>query len=516
VAASAAPALAAFPGQNGKIAFSDGTDIWSVNADGSNPQQLTHSTWLPGTRPWSYPEWSPDGTKIAYQDSFNIIVMNADGSNQTNITGHTQPFRPFADVYSPPSWSPDGTRIAFSFVLTENGNPIAPPEIWTANPDGSNRVRLMTSTESSSHPRWHPDGTRIAFFGCGDPCSAPEPRIINVDGTGEAPLPVQSFDDWSADGGKVVFDGSANGLDVFAQSINGSGLDNLTDHPAGDDQPNWSPDGTRIVFSSDRGDQPGRRHLWIMDADGSNPTQLTSSLASNADWQPIPPPPGYPRPLSASPLRVPLVTAFLECDGSPNRTPNRTHGPPLEYPSCNPAVPISHAKVGTPDSTGSFAKSVGVVRYRTIVGAPGGADDADVSIRFDVTDVLCRWPHWAQVPTCGAPNSTGTPEDYAGELRASVGLRITDRDNGGPPDAGTVSDTTFSVIAPCTETSDTTIGSSCSVNTTADAVIPGSVKEGKRTIWQLGQVTVYDGGPDGDAETPTEDAVFLRQGIFVP
>ena len=69
---------------------------------------------------------------------------------------------------------------------------------------------------------------------------------------------------------------------------------------------------------------------------------------------------------------------------------------------------------------------------------------------------------------------------------------------------------------PCAATpADATIGSTCSVSTTFDAVTPGSVPEGKRSIWELGQVQVFDGGPDGVASTPG-NSLFAVQGVFVP
>ena len=55
-----------------------------------------------------------------------------------------------------------------------------------------------------------------------------------------------------------------------------------------------------------------------------------------------------------------------------------------------------------------------------------------------------------------------------------------------------------------------------SVDTTFDALVPGVVKEVKRTIWELGQVEVTDGGPDGLADTTADNEPFLRQGVFVP
>ncbi len=80
----------------------------------------------------------------------------------------------------------------------------------------------------------------------------------------------------------------------------------------------------------------------------------------------------------------------------------------------------------------------------------------------------------------------------------------------------TAQDTPFRVTVPCAATASTTIGSTCSVNTTADAVLgSGAIKEGRRSIWQLGQVRVYDGGPDGVASTQ-DNTLFAVQGVFAP
>ena len=68
---------------------------------------------------------------------------------------------------------------------------------------------------------------------------------------------------------------------------------------------------------------------------------------------------------------------------------------------------------------------------------------------------------------------------------------------------------------PCQATASTTVGSTCSLTTTADAIAPGMVLEGKRSVWELGTVRVQDGGSDGVASTGP-NTTFLRQGVFVP
>ena len=77
-------------------------------------------------------------------------------------------------------------------------------------------------------------------------------------------------------------------------------------------------------------------------------------------------------------------------------------------------------------------------------------------------------------------------------------------------------DTSFAVTVPCTATGGTAnIGSTCSIDTTADAVLPGVIKESRRAIWQLGQVQVFDGGSDGVVST-NPNTLFAVQGVFVP
>lgn len=69
---------------------------------------------------------------------------------------------------------------------------------------------------------------------------------------------------------------------------------------------------------------------------------------------------------------------------------------------------------------------------------------------------------------------------------------------------------------PCAATVDTSVGASCSLSSTFNAVVPGSVVEGKRAIWQLGKVEVFDAGADEQAGTTNDNTLFEHQGIFVP
>jgi hypothetical protein len=87
---------------------------------------------------------------------------------------------------------------------------------------------------------------------------------------------------------------------------------------------------------------------------------------------------------------------------------------------------------------------------------------------------------------------------------------------GGGRAAATTLDSSFSIAVPCLLTADTAIGSDCSTATTANTLVPGSVTETQRAIWQLGQIQVYDGGADGLASTEGDNTLFMDQGVFIP
>jgi hypothetical protein len=211
------------------------------------------------------------------------------------------------------------------------------------------------------------------------------------------------------------------------------------------------------------------------------------------------PPDGYARPKSATPVNLTLVPAYEECTSD-----NATHSAPLAVPSCNPPTQSSdYLTVGTPDANGKAAASSGKITLKQTGESPidpDNGDQADVEITGSITDV----------------RNKADLTDYTGELRAVLGLRITDRYNGSPPDGpGTASDTLLSFNVPCSATGEPE-GATCNIATTADAVTGDVVREGKRAVWGLGQVLVFDGGSDGDADTTGDNTLFAVQGLFAP
>jgi hypothetical protein len=199
-------------------------------------------------------------------------------------------------------------------------------------------------------------------------------------------------------------------------------------------------------------------------------------------------PPGYPRPLSATPIVVSLIPAYTRCTNA-----NRMHGPPLAFGSCNPPQQSSsRLTVGTFDANGTPPNFVGSVTFRVAVGDPEApGNQADVRVAASLTDVRTQ----------------GALTDYTGELSVQEIVQITDRYNGAAQnEPATVQRSPFRFTVPCAATASNTTGGSCSVSSTFNAIAPGSVVEGKRAVWELGDVEVFD----------ADNALFARQGVFVP
>jgi hypothetical protein len=215
----------------------------------------------------------------------------------------------------------------------------------------------------------------------------------------------------------------------------------------------------------------------------------------------------HPRPKGASPIRVSLVPAFEECTA-----PNTTHGAPLTFGSCSPPVATSqYLTVGTPDANGAPANSVSSVRLAVVVGAPGPPDDSSLKLDVKISDVRCK----SGVSACGAANAQDGP-DYTGTLEGFATARVTDHYNGPNGDQpATMRDIPFPFIVSCFSTADTSTGSVCEIPRSTECLGCPPPKEGVRTVIELTQIEVRDGGADGNAATQG-NTLFMVQGVFIP
>ncbi|MFL5804503.1 MAG: LpqB family beta-propeller domain-containing protein [Roseiflexaceae bacterium] len=286
------------------------TSLMIMAADGSGQALL-----LASDKDRLEPDWSPDGQQIVFA-SGDIFVIQADGTHRRQLTDHTST----GLAYYEPAWSPDGTRLAFvAAPPTTEGQ--GRTSLYIMQVDGSNVVKLTTGDQTIFAPTWSPDGTQISFtLVNGDQSDIAIMQIAdrhyrNITNTGDAS---EMCGRWSPNGQWIVFESDGG---HFAQSDisiirpNGADRTQLTDIRGVNSTPGWSPDGSQIVFISDRdfklrdlNQQPSLVSLllcpkipdlyfcsveqapygtaiYVMNADGSNARRLTDSIGWK--WSPI-------------------------------------------------------------------------------------------------------------------------------------------------------------------------------------------------------------------------------------
>ena len=220
-------------------------------------------------------------------------------------------------------------RSTIAFVSTRH-DPSADPavdaqrawraaEIYLMDGDGSNPRRVTENSYSDGFPALSPDGTRIVFESNrlrveGEPFNTSDLFVMNADGTGQMPLVRGSSATWSPDGRKIAFHASASGTgrpinflpgaattdsDIFVMNVDDflkkrTPRKNITNNPAAiDDDPDWSPNGLKIVFTShavtDNAENHVTAEIYIIDADGTGkPTRLTNNAEEERapSWSP--------------------------------------------------------------------------------------------------------------------------------------------------------------------------------------------------------------------------------------
>lgn len=270
----------------GRIAFHSDRggelDIWTMNADGSDVRRITES---PGRD--LEPDWSPDGKTIVFStardnpNSVQLYLMDADGGNPRPVMA----FSPADHLGA--RWSPDGSQILFYSNAERN------MEIFSIRANGLGLSNLSQNPANDFMPDWSPDGQRIVFVSDRD--NNRELYVMNADGSNQLRLTDSFVDElrprWSPDGTQIVFQRDSEGLtDLFMMDAPGEDVAGpmdqdpvlLTSQEARDESPNWAMAGSKIVFSSDQGTAPQSPTNWdiyLMNPDGSDVVRLTDDPA---------------------------------------------------------------------------------------------------------------------------------------------------------------------------------------------------------------------------------------------
>jgi TolB protein len=221
------------------------------------------------------PAWSPNGTLIAFTRIGLSGGTGVDGTYLISPDGsglkHVSP-RPYF------SWSPDGAHL----VVGSGGLDIV---------DTSGRVvRELTRRHGDSHPAWSPDGRWIAFRN-GEgvwllPAQGGTPRLL----VSARPSLWSQRISWSPNSAHLVYTaqhrrGTSWDDEMHVVNRDGTGERIVASSPAKERDPTWSPDGTRIAFSSASGRQ---RDVFVVDVDGANLRNVSSSPGYDGEpaWSP--------------------------------------------------------------------------------------------------------------------------------------------------------------------------------------------------------------------------------------
>lgn len=184
-------------------------------------------------------------------------------------------------------------------------------ESFVMNLDGGNQRRANETAKNVLTGNWSPDGTKILFVKADDTSSF---YLANADGSDEIKLPfLVSNNDWSPDSRRIIYQNRVNAedSDIFVYTIETAKSENVTNNPALDADPSFSPDGKQIVFASLR---DGNAEIYLMNDDGGNVRRLTDHPA----WEthPVFSPDGTQIAFSADRENETGNTFLMRVDGS--------------------------------------------------------------------------------------------------------------------------------------------------------------------------------------------------------
>jgi hemolysin type calcium-binding protein/WD40 repeat protein len=255
----------AFSGDNGKIAYTCGTRICTINVDGTGGTTLSS---LPANS--SDPSWSDDGSQIAFLDAANgVSIANADGTGVGQLgAGSTS---------SSPTFSADGLRVAYA----KQG------DLWSILARGTGQeLHLTTSAATDADPQYSPDGSELAFAR-NDGATGYDIWVVDLSNGTETQVTATAGDErnptWSPTGFTIVYTSSSNGH-LFAVPSTAVQSTTPTDLGVAGTQPAYSPDGTKIAFVAG-----GQLKYMVAQQNGAVTAIANTAGGTQPDWQPLTP-----------------------------------------------------------------------------------------------------------------------------------------------------------------------------------------------------------------------------------
>jgi TolB protein len=306
-----ASAIATPPGKNGSIAFRRylGPDrtkgaIFIAMPDGTGERQLTTP---PGRKSDDYPDVAADGSFVALQrcgQTCGVYVIGTDGSGLRRVDDGCRGVQvpPKCSDNSYPAISPDGKEIVFNRAFGRVSNQeLDHSGIYRMRLDGTHLRRVSLPPKRAAddvEPQWSPDGKRVVFVRHNltlKPVGKQAVFTIGADGKGlrrVTPYAIKAGDgpDWSPDGTQILFrspetDNFLNS-NIWTIHPDGTGLRQVTHAGSGTKtySASFSPDGTAITLGSTGVD--GQADVFTTGLDGATltPVTRTRSWDSAPDW----------------------------------------------------------------------------------------------------------------------------------------------------------------------------------------------------------------------------------------
>ena len=285
-----------------------GEGIYLSRPDGSGQHQIV--TDMAGSE--IHPDWSPDGQRVAFvritpEDQSELWAVDADGTNEELLASCEDPCNSFGY----PDWNADGTSIYFGQDANAGSNGI-PSTFQVARLDlETGEVTIVLTRQDgmpAEQPRISPDESQVVYTrskSTTDPFAGTAIFVSDLEGGRERQITdwevYGAYPDWSPNGSRIVFNTFDLGffqdiaaqVNIFTIKPDGSDVQRLTDNGENDTratQPRWTPDGSGIVYTQVEGAGFGTRTAAFLPLDGSESpwAGFDPIIATHSTLRPIP------------------------------------------------------------------------------------------------------------------------------------------------------------------------------------------------------------------------------------